>query len=289
MNLTRCVENCIRRQTRTTGLRVPVMWMRHRSLTHADVFIASYPRSGSTWLRFLLYDVITKHNNEFRKLDTDIPYIGSHHDAPAFLQNAGRLIKTHEHYREEYRRAIYILRDPRDVLISNFFFYNKPALPGVGIHEFTARFLKGKVNPYGQWNKHVYGWLNSPLELGHQLLLLRYEDLYMNPQFEIARILNFLNIERDSTAIQAAIANNGIATMREKENRDRGCAEERSQWGRLVRRGQVGAWRELLDRSDLALVEELYSDALRHCGYVLSQAPDDSSFYTPFCMGILGS
>src|SRR5690349_7136880 len=49
----------IRYRAAKSRLRAPFVWLRHRGLDPQDTFVASYPRSGSTWLCFLLFEILT--------------------------------------------------------------------------------------------------------------------------------------------------------------------------------------------------------------------------------------
>src|SRR5437867_8735637 len=100
----------IRHQLAKTRLRSPLTWLRHRSFDPADVFIGSYPRSGSTWLRFVLLEILTGRPSEFPSVNRSIPKVGRHNQALPLLPGGGRLIQTHEPYREEYQKAVYLVR-----------------------------------------------------------------------------------------------------------------------------------------------------------------------------------
>jgi len=114
----------IRRKFAKTRLRVPLNWLRHRGLEPADVFFAGYPKSGTTWSRFVLFEVLTGKPAGFRQTNTLMPIIiHSQSKALRLLPGGGRLISTHEDYQKEYRKAIYITRDPRDVVLSEYAFY----------------------------------------------------------------------------------------------------------------------------------------------------------------------
>ena len=89
----------LRYQLSKSRLRVPLVWSRHRGLKDQDVFVASYPRSGSTWLRFLLFETLTKNDAGFDNVNRMLPDVGMHADATPLLPNQGRLIKTHEPFR----------------------------------------------------------------------------------------------------------------------------------------------------------------------------------------------
>src|SRR5688572_26204499 len=84
----------VRYRLSKSPIRVPYNWLRHRRLRSADAFLASYPRSGSTWTRFLLFELLTGTPADFTPVIRTIQYIGDHHDSPALLPGGGRLIKT---------------------------------------------------------------------------------------------------------------------------------------------------------------------------------------------------
>src|ERR1017187_3695816 len=109
----------IRFELSRSQIRVPVVWARHRDITAEDVFVASYPRSGSTWLRFVLAEALTGQPSTFPSVNRAIPQVGYHAQALR-LPAGGRFIKTHESYRRECRRAVCLVRDPRDTLLSEY-------------------------------------------------------------------------------------------------------------------------------------------------------------------------
>ena len=103
-----------------TKLRAPKSWLEHRGLADNDVFFASFERSGNTWLRFVLYEVLTNSTAGFLNVNQVLPELATHENAEHVLPNGGRFIKTHHQYRPEYKRAIYLMRDLRDVMLSNW-------------------------------------------------------------------------------------------------------------------------------------------------------------------------
>src|SRR5579863_5796840 len=108
----------LRHRITSTSVRNPVVWWRHRGLAPADVMLGSYPRSGSTWLRFVLYEILTGESSSFDKVNAGLRGIGDYQHGPGLLPGGGRFIGTHESYRPAYRRAVYLVRDVRDVALS---------------------------------------------------------------------------------------------------------------------------------------------------------------------------
>lgn len=60
-----------------------VIWT-HRGPGPTDVMLASYPRSGNLWLRFMLIELF-RGDVSFERVVSSAPYVGSHRAPPPFL------------------------------------------------------------------------------------------------------------------------------------------------------------------------------------------------------------
>jgi hypothetical protein len=237
-----------------------------------DIFVASYPRSGSTWLRFLLFEALTKRDAGFDDVNRYIPDVGMHRDAVPLLPTGGRLIKTHEAFRPEYKRAIYIVRDVRDVALSEYAYEKAQGWISGSLDEFLESFVRGKVNGYGSWHEHAGSWLESPLAKRGDLLVVRYGDLKREPESNLSQIASFVGVKLDGEIIRAAIRNNSFQNMRKKEEeapqigydpRTKSIAEDK----RFVRSGKVGGWRERLTQEQIARLTESGGEMLVRLGF----------------------
>jgi hypothetical protein len=263
-------------------LRVPRVWAWHLGLKPQDIFQASYPRSGSTWLRFMLYEVLRGEEAGFGNIDKCIPEIDAHRGIQPILPGGGRLIKTHEQYRKEYTKAVFLVRDLRDVLLSNY-----ARAVGVGLaplvskgdlDSFLSAFLKGTALQQGSWQQHTRSWLESPLAKNGNMLVVRYEDLRREPEQAIGQLLEFLGVTPDFQIIRKAVEANSLQQMRAKEDQ---AAKNRAQSpllashtdngedGRFVRKGAVGGWRSKLTDAQIKLIDEYAGDVLQRLGYEL--------------------
>lgn len=253
-------------------LRVPRMWWRHRGLNPNDIFVASYPRSGSTWLRFLLFETLTHRDAGFEDVNRYIPDVGGQSRAIPLLPQGGRLIKTHESYRRDYERAVYIVRDARDVALSEYAYETAQGWISGSFDEFLDAFVRGKVNGYGPWDAHARSWIDSPLARSGNLLVVRYADLRKETETYLSKIMTFLGVHPDPQIIKAAVYNNNVQNMRKKEQhtpqigydpRTNSIAEEK----RFVRAGKVGGWRERLTPEQLAKIQEHAAGMLARLGF----------------------
>jgi hypothetical protein len=270
------------RAARKPLLRAPLVWLRHRGLGSTDVVLASYPRSGNTWIRFVLGDVLAG-GSSFDTIQCLIPEMGVHGGARAVLPGGDRLIKTHDRYRREYRRGIYIVRDLRPVLLSNFRRETLDDLIGpLSLGRYVADFLAGKATRYGSWQDHVNQWLDSPLAADGDLLVLRYEDMRREFESVLIRVLDFLGVAVDLAAVRTAALNNTIDKMRTKEDTAARLPKSASEQGRWIGRGSIG-WREEFTVEQLQLIDDVAGPTLTRLGYPTAVGQDcDELIPVPF-------
>jgi hypothetical protein len=253
-------------------LHAVAAWVRHRQLRPEDVVVASYPRSGNTWMRFLLYELLSGERPAFQSINRMIPNIGSLGSARRILRSGGRLLKTHEQFRPEYRRAVYIVRDARDVALSEFDF-----LTGFrGYHRdfetFLAEFAVGEVNPYGSWDEHVTRWLDAMETERAAVQVVHYESLRADPVATLKEVLKFLGEVPEDSRLHMAVQDNSIERMQEDENLARaglspGALKHGRAGHRFVRDGIVAGWRTRLAAGQIHRLELACGEALRRAGY----------------------
>ena len=257
----------LRYELSKTWARKPLLTLRHRGLHTADVFFASYPRSGSTWSRFTIFEMLTGQEAMFDAVNSAFRSLRGHSKAWPLLPGGGRLLSTHEMYRTEYKKAIYLVRDGRDVLLSEFAYLKALGRFEGELDEFVPEFLQGKANGFGCWQRHVASWLDSPLASTSNLLVLRFDELRSNPETEFRRVADFLGVKLDPMRIKTAIANNSLDRMRAKEDKS---PQRASVKGRFVRSGGLQKWRTELSQNQLQLIDELAGSTLQRLKYPLS-------------------
>jgi Sulfotransferase domain len=268
----------IRARVSRTSLRAPLVWVRHLGLDSSDVFLASYPRSGNTLLRFPLAEAISGALCSFENVQRLVPEIGVHVYAHPLLPGGGRLIKTPERYRRKYRRAIYVVRDVRDVLLSSF--AREAAmdfLDSTALDRYIEPFMQGKTSRWGAWQNHIQEWLNSPLAASGNLLLLRFEDVCNDVESTMSRALTFLAMPADPATIHRACANNSIEKMRAKEDQSATLPKSRMHEGRLISSGVAQGWRQKLNQKQTALIEHYAAATLACLGYPTGLLADQAN------------
>jgi len=254
----------VRHELSKTPVRVPLVWVRHRGFRPADVFVGSYPRSGSTWLRFMLLEVLAGQASGFSNTNEMLPDVGKHEAGAEILPGKGRLIKTHEPFRPEYKKAIYLVRDPRDVALSEFAYQTALGLERGDFDSHLERFLRTGVNPFSSWIDHVTSWLDAAESGRAGILHVNFEELKQKPEEQVGRIADFLGMPEVRSRIPAAIANNSLARMKEKE---KATPQRASAKGRFIRSGSAGGWRSSFTERQSQLVQQYAGNVLARLGY----------------------
>lgn len=246
-----------------------------------DVFVTSYPRSGNTWLRFLIGNLAYQDEPvTFANIEGRMPEINFHSDHRMRKLPRPRILKSHECFQPHYPRVIYIVRDPRDVAVS-FYHHNVKAgnIPeGYPVEEFTARFIAAEFDPrWGSWSDHVVSWLTLRRDRPG-FILLRYEDMKTDPARELARLAAFLqdcgfpNIESSPERLQRAIDLSSPERMRELEKQGRSWVLTRNTRPDklFVRTATAGGWKSSLSPSSVARIESAWGSVMQELGYDLS-------------------
>jgi hypothetical protein len=268
----------LRHRITSTRVRNPIVWWRHRALAPSDVMLGSYPRSGSTWLRFTLFEILSGEPSSFDKVNAALRGLSDYQHGAPLLPGNGRFIGTHEPYRSSYRRAVYLVRDVRDVALSEYAFEKNLGIARDSIDQYLEDLLLGHKR-HGSWQHHVESWLDSPLVEQGNLLFLRYEDLRKNSVESFCHMMDFLKVRVIVQAIERAVMNNTVQKMREKEEslyKQKGYAHVPRRpkkgveaGGRFVRSGSIGGWQGRLTAQQLKLIERHAGATLVRLGYPL--------------------
>jgi len=239
-----------------------------------DTFIVSYPKSGNTWTRFLVANLVYPEKRpDFRNINYLIP------DPEALSKRVlgrlprPRIVKTHQYFHPGYRKVILIVRDPRDVAVSLYYFHIKMRHYADGYPmEQHVKGLVSNVNPrYGTWGENVISWLAARGD-DQNFLLVRYEDMLKNTSMELQRIAEFLGMDVNSERLSVAVERSSADNMRKLERLQAlewSSTKETRQDIPFVRSAKSGDWRTELTESCVVEIERAWGRIMEHLGYPL--------------------
>ena len=238
-----------------------------------DTFIVSFPKSGNTWTRFLIANLL--HPEEpanFGNIDRLVP------ESEGLTKNElarvprPRILKSHEYFDARFRRVVYIVRDPRDVVVSQYHFFRKRRriADDSSIEQFVTRFVAGETCDFGSWGTNVASWLvarqNSP-----NFLLLRYEDILARTSTELARVASFLGLKATPELVAQAVERSSADQMRKLEGTDTSAIVTKNSRTDVpfVRSAKAGGWRAALPELAVKQLEAAWGPLMVYLGYEL--------------------
>ena len=248
-----------------------------------DTFVVSYPRSGNTWTRFLVANLVYPDKNvSFANIEKLIP--DTLQSSRALKRTPRpRIIKSHEYLDLRYPKIIYIVRDPRDVALSSYNFRRKyreieDTLP---LEKFIEDFIAGRPESgWGTWAENVASWIFTRRQ-SEKFLLLRYEDMIKDTRAELARIAEFMRIEPQQERLQTAIERSSAERMRDLEKREeeqwvatvgsfaRAQTQQRRKDIPFVGVASSGGWRAALPDRCVHQIESAWGELMTTVGYEL--------------------
>jgi hypothetical protein len=249
--------------------RTALLKLAHRMIDKRpdDQYIAAHQRSGSTWLRTILVNLLrpeTPGNPDVFQFLIPIVRLGM---IPVITRlSSPRILMTHSWYREDIPRVVYLVRDGRDSIVSFYhFLIDKQKRDQVqDFGDFLDRYLK---MAYGYtWHHNVETWLGpGRARLGQHLLFVRFEDIKAQTEQKVKEIASFLNISCTSEQIQVAVQEASLDKMRQVEQKQMGHLSNPNQ--SFYRKGSTGGWQEYFTP---ALEQQFYrvaGQAMKLAGY----------------------
>lgn len=269
------------------------------------IWLASYPKSGNTWMRILLANLFAGANrpadiNNLSEPETlasrwrfaddmlvdpdlldnrELQYLRSRHcDFAALDTSRPFFCKTHEKFWAEAggpvicaaaRRALYIMRDPRDVAISLSHHSSLPIDGAIAqMTDKTARSTGQVQLPYivGDWGGHVTGWASQKCV---HTMIVRYEALHADTVSVLRAIVDFLGGNATDDEIRRAVAHGSFHELQRQEAAN-GFRESRPGQERFFRAGLVEGWRETLSSAQVRMIEDHFGEVMVAHGYDLA-------------------
>jgi len=257
------------------------------------LWIASYPKSGNTWVRFIVTDLLrgpVRHSAAIEGFIRDVHRRDHQPVRPGYRDTL--LYKTHLHpdrlgeaALDSTAGAIYVVRNPFDVFASSLHYTQ---VPDAERRQALELFVRHRGVPVwqqrgmGSLSENVAGWLDPSLRFPR--LVLRYEDLSAAPLAAVARLCRFLGHEAAPEAIAATVARTSFAALRAMEGGELSRAEpgffatERAHspdpHRRFLNRGRVGTYRDRLSPTEIDAIADAFAEPMAAPGYGLN--PDRS-------------
>ena len=270
------------------------------------MWLASYPKSGNTWMRSFLHNLLRGSNEPVAINDLDRFCLGEsdaiwykHHCAGVLIdaeeEEVARIrplgqrdmtrvfpdtvfVKTHNFLGEKHgialhnmdvtAGAIYIVRNPLDVALSMTHHF------GTDIDKAIERLgHDGAITHMSDTHIPEYhaSWSTHvsswTAKENPGLLVMRYEDMLVRPRREFRRVSDFLGLKPPRDRLERAIRNSSFKVLQSQERQN--DFKERSEYSKaFFRVGREGQWKGVLDSNHVAHIVERHGEQMARFGYL---------------------
>lgn len=269
------------------------------------IWLASYPKSGNTWMRAFLHNLLRDPSEsydinkitDFSTSDSAIDWYQAQTGKPwpewrpidvARMRRGTQLaicqwrrddvfVKTHNAsavflgypliYPDLTAGAIYIVRNPLDVCISLSHHYGTDIDTTIDILGDLS--IGSKSNDRLVYEVHKSWSFHVDSWTGQQrpgLAVLRYEDMLRNPMKAFGGLVRFMGLNPPRQRLERAIERSSFKSLREQEDQ-KGFKEKSPHAEKFFRAGRSGQWRDLLTQSQIDRVVAQNKEQMHRFGY----------------------
>jgi hypothetical protein len=242
------------------------------------IWLASYPKSGNTWVRHFLASLIYSNQGK-----SGLDKLGFILQYPKRDQFETLCTFEGDNFTNEKNTlgAIYIVRDPRNVISSILYHFNLSNIEeAINFIKEEKRFIMGsiknKVNYplltlIGSWKSNYNSWKN----IGKNFLLVKYESLILNPNYEFNRIAKHIsqitNLRFSKEQINKSIEESSfknLSILEDKNGFVESIEDLKNKKKKFFNLGPKNNWQKILDKKYINEIESSFSDEMKELGYI---------------------
>jgi hypothetical protein len=250
--------------------------------TEHDVFVAVYIKSGTNWTMQIAHQVLAHGNGEYEHIHSVVPWpdtklMGPMQRYAIPLEDESvwracperkRVIKTHFQWEQlpysEQARYIFVIRDPKDVFVSSYFFFGN-SFPLPSVETWYNLFCKGNAMMFGSWAESAAGyWAQRHRP---NVLLLSFKAMKRDLPGTVRKVADFLNVKLTDEEFARVCEKSSFDYMKRID--DKFGVWNMVPWRSsttMVRKGTQGGSSELLTPEQQRNMDEHFMAELKRLG-----------------------
>ncbi|CAM5999832.1 unnamed protein product, partial [Sphagnum balticum] len=244
-----------------------------------DVWIATYPKSGTTWMQAII-SLIYHDGNVDQVKGRQLKKLKSLHEADS---KRARLISTHLPFQlfplqvmnafksgqNKVGKLIYVVRNPADTAVSYYHFHKMAKHLGnyqKSFSSFHTLFLNGHL-AFGDWFAHVKSFWELSLANPESVLFVTFEDLIVDLNGMIRLIAKFVGKEMTDVEIENTVRYCSFDQMKDNQDVNKMNMGQDGSYdltkSRFMRKGQIGDWINHFSKEDNEKMSKWYEEKMK--------------------------
>lgn len=239
-----------------------------------DIFIASYPKCGTTWVQYIVYLLL--HDgvplSGDRLLGEVIPHLEEVGREPVEKLPKPRAIKTHLPFSmtpaHPDARYIYVARNPFDCVVSFYHhtrgFVQHYDFSAGSFEDYFECFLNGEVD-FGDYFDNLASWYEHRDD--SNVLFLTYEAIKGDARQAVVAIAEFLQLpcSADEAMLAEVVRHSSFANMRKGQGR--WSSPRPDNLPAFIRKGVVGDWLNYFSPGQARRLADKFSASAETAGF----------------------
>jgi hypothetical protein len=260
--------------------------------TSHDVFVATYVKSGTNWMMQIAHQLLNHGEADFEHIHCVVPwpdtalmgpmrrYAVPVDDPSAWMASPEnkRVIKTHYNWEllpySKESRYIMVIRDPKDVFVSSYFFFAKNGAmgdTGISVETWFKMFLSEKFLTWGSWAANAAGyWAERHRP---NVLVMSFKAMKRDLRAAVRTVAAFLGMDPSDAVVERVCEKSSLEYMKRIDEKFR--MWRMIPWvpaGPMVRKGVHGGSAELLSIEQQRQVDAYFIAELKRLGSDLPYA-----------------
>ncbi|XP_059521070.1 sulfotransferase 2A1-like [Myotis daubentonii] len=240
-----------------------------------DVITLSYPKSGTNWIKEIInlihtrgdpswvQSVVSWERSPWIETPEGLELIKKQKDPRSYASHLPVHLFPKSLFTSK-AKVIYIMRNPRDVIISGYHFHKtlKITKNPNSFEEYFEWFLRGNV-PYGSWFDHIGGWLQ--MRGKQNFLLISYEELHQDLRASVEKVSQFLGMKLSSEELDSVLKNVTFQAMKDNKMSNFSLLSDIYMDHRkacFLRKGIAGDWKNQLTVAQSEAFDKVYQEKM---------------------------
>ena len=219
-------------------------------LKQDDIVMAFYPKTGSTWVRIFLYNLLSQRKSEdsftFDEVNGTMPNFGAKNFGAVWpFKGVPKFVKTHRNFYKflyDKNKIVLFIRHPKDVMIS--YYHYAIAKKELNFNGTFEDLLRHPLMGLESYMKFYASWIPNAD------LIIKYEDLRKNPNDVFYNLVQFLKLDFTNDQVITALEVSSIDNTRKAQKKSSQSHQSRFKDGFVfARKGNVGDGESIFESS----------------------------------------